>query len=96
MQYFLGLEAFTNEQVMTPSMLVFIRKRIDPDVFESLTDDLIRKGLKLKAKAKQEDVDTDTKDDDNDPDPHPGNKGKLQPDATVCDAESSTPPTRIC
>jgi hypothetical protein len=42
-----------------------------------LTDDLIRKGLKLKAKAKPEGVDTDTKDDndsDDDPDPHPGNK----------------------
>ncbi|QRX64127.1 transposase [Dysgonomonadaceae bacterium zrk40] len=48
MQYFLGLETFTYEQVMTPSLLVSIRKRIDLDVFESLTDDLIRKGLKLK------------------------------------------------
>jgi len=38
MQYFLGLEAFTYEQVMTPSLLVSIRKRIDLDVFESLTD----------------------------------------------------------
>ena len=37
MQYFLGLEAFTYEQVMTPSLLVSIRKRIDLDVFESLT-----------------------------------------------------------
>lgn len=36
MQYFLGLEAFTYEQVMTPSLLVSIRKRIDLDVFESL------------------------------------------------------------
>ncbi len=54
MQYFLGLEAFTYEQVMTPSLLVSIRKRIDLDVFESLTDDLIRKGLELKAGAKTE------------------------------------------
>ena len=52
MHYFLGLEAFTNEHVMTPSLLVSIRKQIDLDVFESLTDDLIRKGLKLKARAK--------------------------------------------
>ncbi|SEA50551.1 Transposase domain, partial [Porphyromonadaceae bacterium KH3R12] len=84
MQYFLGLEAFTYEQVMTPSLPVSIRKRIDLDVFESLTDDLIRKGLKLKAGAKQEEVDTVAKDDgvnnDDDPDPHPGNKGKLQMD----------------
>ncbi len=95
MQYFLGLEAFTYEQVMTPSLLVSIRKRIDLDVFESLTDDLIRKGLKLKAGAKQEEIDTVTKDDevnnDDDPDPHPGNKGKLQMDATVCDADIKYP-----
>jgi IS5 family transposase len=96
-QYFLGLEAFTYEQVMTPSLLVSIRKRIDLDVFESLTDDLIRKGLKLKAGAKQEEADTVTKDDededgdDHDDDPHPGNKGKLQMDATVCDADIKYP-----
>src|SRR5690554_8052057 len=92
MQYFLGLEAFTSEQVMTPSLLVSITKRIDLDVFESLTDDLIRKGLKLKAGANQEVVDKeptdeeDDNDDDPDPDPHPGNRGKLQMVATVCDA----------
>jgi hypothetical protein len=92
MQYFLELEAFTYEQVMTPSLLVSIRKRIDLDVFESLTADLIRKGLKLKAGANPEEVDTDTKDeDDDDPDPHPGNKGKLQLDATVCDADIKYP-----
>ncbi len=94
-QYFLGLEAFTYEQVMTPSLLVSIRKRIDLDVFESLTDDLIRKGLKLKAGTKQEKADTVTKDEeednDDDPDPHPGNKGKLQLDATVCDADIKYP-----
>ncbi|MCE5178570.1 MAG: IS5 family transposase [Porphyromonadaceae bacterium] len=94
LQYFLGLEDFTNEQVMTPSLLVSIRKRIDLDVFESLTDDLIRKGLKLKAGAKPEEVDTDKKDEDDnddDPDPHPGNKGKLQMDATACDADIKYP-----
>src|SRR5690606_38291221 len=87
MQYFLGLEAFTYEQVMTPSLLVSIRKRIDLDVFESLTDDLIRKGLKLKSGVQDKEVDGDSKYNDDDPDPHPGNKGKLQMDATVCDAD---------
>ena len=92
MQYFLGLEAFTYEQVMTPSLLVSIRKRIDLDVFESLTNDLIRKGLKLKAGAKPEDVSNEIKDDEeDDPGPHPGNKGKLQMDATVCDADIKYP-----
>ena len=58
-----------------------------------MTDDLIRKGLKLKAGANQEVVDKeatdeeDDNDDDPDPDPHPGNRGKLQMDAdrkSVC------------
>jgi hypothetical protein len=61
------------------------------DVFESLTDDLIRKGLKLKAGAKPDEVGTEIKDDDDDPDPHPGNKGKLQLDETVCDADIKYP-----
>ena len=92
MQYFLGLRAFTYEQVMTPSLLVSIRKQIDLDVFESLTDDLIRKGLKVKSGAKPEEVDTDTdNDNDDDPDPHPGNKGKLQLDATVRDTDIKYP-----
>ncbi|MDD2285643.1 MAG: transposase [Paludibacter sp.] len=94
MPYFLGFEAFTYEQVMTPSLLVSIRKRIDLDVFESLTDDLIRKGLKLKTVENHEVVDKDAKkedDNDDDPDPHPGNKRKLQMDATVCDADIKYP-----
>lgn len=61
-----------------PSLLVSIRKRIDSDVFESLTDDLIRKGLKLKVWAKPDDLSTEIKDDDGDDhDPHSGNNGKL-------------------
>lgn len=92
MQYFLGLEAFTYEQVMTPSLLVSIRKRIDLDVFESLTDDLLRKGLKLKVGTKPEDVGTEAKDEDNnDGDPHAGNIEKLQMDCTVCDADIKYP-----
>ena len=79
MRYFLGLEVFTYEQVMTPSLLVSNRKRIDLDVFESLTDDLIRNGLKLKAGAIPGEVSTEVKDDENDdddnPDPIPGTKG---------------------
>lgn len=51
MQYSLGLEVFTYEQVMTPSLLS-IRKRIDLNIFESLTEDLMRMGLKIKVGAK--------------------------------------------
>jgi len=55
-----------------------------------LTDELIRKGLKIEDRAKQEEVDKDTKyDDDRDDDPyhHPRNKSKLLLNATVCDAD---------
>jgi len=88
-QYFLGLKGFTQKQVFDPSLLVYIRKRIDLNVFESLTDELIRKGLKIKQAPAKE-----TKDDDDDePTPAGGsrNKGKLQLDATVADARIKFP-----
>jgi transposase, IS5 family len=42
MQYILGLKGFTRKPVFDPSLLVYIRKRIDLSVFESLTEELIR------------------------------------------------------
>ena len=88
MQYFLGLKGFTQKPVFDPSLLVYIRKRIDLNVFESLTDELIRKGLKIKQAPAKE-----TKDDDDDSTPVGGsrNKGKLQLDATVADAQIKFP-----
>ena len=38
MQYFLGLKGFIHKSVFDPSLLVYIRKRIDLNVFESLSD----------------------------------------------------------
>jgi IS5 family transposase len=98
MQYFLGLEAFTYEyeQVMTPSLLVSIRKRIDLDVFESLTDDLIRKGLKLKSGVQDKEVDGDSKDNDDDPDPHPGTRVSFKWTQRSVMRTSSIPQTWIC
>jgi len=89
MQYFLGLKGFTQKPVFDPSLLVHIRKRIDLNIFESLTDELIRKGLNTKQAPAKE-----SKDDDNDePTPSGGtkNKGKLQLDATVADAQIKFP-----
>jgi len=89
MQYFLGLKGFTQKRVFDPSLLVHIRKRIDLNVFESLTDELIRKGLNIKQVSEKE-----TKDDDNDEHTPAGgtkNKGKLQLDATVTDAQIKFP-----
>jgi hypothetical protein len=80
MQYFLGLKGFTENPVFDPSLLVHIRKRIDLNVFESLTDELIRKGLKIKQTPEKE-----SKDDEPTPSGGTKNKGKLQLDATVAD-----------
>ena len=89
MQYFLGLKGFTQKPVFDPSLLVYIRKRIDLNVFESLSDELIRKGLKIK----QAPVKESKEDDDDEPTPSGGtkNKGKLQLDATVADAQIKFP-----
>lgn len=88
-QYFLGLKGFTQKPVFDPSLLVHIRKRIDLNVFESLTDELIRKGLNIKQAPAKESKD----DDENEPTPSGGtkNKGKLQLDATVADAQIKFP-----
>ena len=89
-QYFLGLKGFTQKPVFDPSLLVHIRKRIDLNVFESLTDELIRKGLKIKQAPLQE----SKGDDDDEPTSSSGcakNKGKLQLDATVADAQIKFP-----
>ncbi len=88
-QYFLGLKGFTQKPVFDPSLLVHIRKRIDLNVFESLTDELIRKGLKIEQAPAKE-----SKDDDEDEPTSSGgtkNKGKLQLDATVADAQIKFP-----
>lgn len=89
MQYFLGLKGFTQKPVFDPSLLVHIRKRIDLNVFESLTDELIRKGLNIKQTP--EDESKDDNQDDNTPGKEPKNKGKLQLDATVTDAHIKFP-----
>ena len=89
-QYFLGLTAFTSKPVMDPSLLVYIRKRIDLKVFETLTDELIRQGLKIQDKQPLEPEREDEQGEDEDNE-KPKNQGKLQLDATVADAEIKYP-----
>lgn len=89
MQYFLGLKGFTQKPVFDPSLLVYIRKRIDLNVFESLTDELIRKGLNINQPAEEKPKDGD--DDGSIPSGGTKNKGKLQLDATVADAQIKFP-----
>ena len=64
--------------------LVYLRKRIDLNVFESLTNDPIRKGLNINEASKKKS--TDNTDDDSASTGITKNKGKLQLDATVADA----------
>lgn len=97
LQYFVGLTAFTTKPVMDSSLLVHIRKRINLDAFESMTEELMRQGLKMKEtnslksrrlqrpgkKEQAENHDDDSMD--------LPNQGKLQMDATVADAEIKFP-----
>lgn len=97
MQYFLGLKGFTDKPVFDASLLVYIRKRVDLSVFESLTDTLIKRGLKITSTG----ADSETKNSQENPDSEDGpthptsagsnNKGKLQLDATVADADIKYP-----
>ncbi|MDD2286813.1 MAG: transposase, partial [Paludibacter sp.] len=98
MQYFLGLTAFTSKPVMDPSLLVYIRKRIDLKVFETLTEELIRQGLQIQDKKSLEPENDVEQEEDDDIDSNEeadneesGNKGKLQLDATVADGEIKYP-----
>lgn len=79
MQYFVGLEEFTTEQIFTPSLFVEIRKRVGAKHFDQLTVDMIKtlaeiKGKKSKSSSKKSDDDQ-----------QPRNKGKIKIDATVAD-----------
>lgn len=78
---------------MDPSHLVHIRKRIDLSVFEKLTDELIREGLKLNRQTGEDPGDDEQGDDvdhTND-EVHLSNKVKLQIDATAADADIKFP-----
>lgn len=89
MQYFLGLKGFTQKPVFDPSLLVYIRKRIDLGVFESLTEELVREGLKIRPTPA-----CGPKDGDGGVPAQaegPKNRGKLQLDATVADARIKYP-----
>ncbi len=96
MQYFLGLKGFTSTPVFDPSLLVTIRKRLNIELFESLTEELIKKALPKEEQAQKEDSKDDSDSGDTDPSTHttdssPQNKGKLQLDATVADADIQYP-----
>jgi transposase, IS5 family len=93
MQYFLGLTAFTSKPVMDSSSLVHIRKRIDLATFEVMTDELIRRSMKIKdaSGGKSKEVKQAVEEDEENKNSGIPNQGKLQLDATVADAEIKFP-----
>ncbi len=100
MQYFLGLDHFTDKPLFDPSLFVTIRKRLGNDMFDEMNRVIISGALGVedqsidnKAINNPEDSNvqggsTTGKDTGlpGGPSPNIPNKGKLQLDATVCDA----------
>jgi hypothetical protein len=87
MQYFLGLSAYTDESVFDPSLFVSIRKRLGLEAFNQMNERIINKALGLtlpKATVQKESENQSGSD-------TLQNKGKLQIDATVADADIKYP-----
>jgi hypothetical protein len=89
MQYFLGLEAFTEEAVFDASLFPTIRKRLGVSEFNSMNDEIISKALGEKFTKEEESQDNQERNDNNTTVKQ--NKGKLKLDATVADAHIKYP-----
>lgn len=88
MQYFLGFDAFHFNPVFDPSLFVHIRKRLGNSEFDQMNQLIIQQALK--AEDKQEDI-QDSDHQPRDKAPQAKNKGKLQMDATIADANIKYP-----
>jgi transposase, IS5 family len=96
MQYFLGLDHFIHEPVFDPSLFVYIRKRLGNKSFDAMNQVIISGALKIENQSTDNDINNDNQlsNDTHEPDSSTisqtkkdiPNKGKLQLDATVCDA----------
>lgn len=102
MQYFLGFDHFTDEPVFNPSLFVHIRKRLGNESFEKMNDVILFKALEINEKINQSEQksqnkapNSEQKEDREQEQANPSgtieNKGKLQLDATVCDAHIKYP-----
>lgn len=81
MQYFLGLSAYTEEEVFDASLFPTIRKRLGVSEFNSMNDEIINKALGEKFTKAEESQDNQENQ----------NQGKLKLDATVADAHIKYP-----
>lgn len=96
MQYFLGLDHFTHEPVFDPSLFVYVRKRLGNDAFDTMNQAIISGALKIDTQIADNKLDDDgaaggdapgnDSSDATQPKKEVPNQGKLQLDATVCDA----------
>lgn len=97
MQYFLGFDHFSSVPVFDPSLFVHIRKRLGNENFDKMNEIIIAKALNINDKNNL--ISSDSKDDSfenddnnssetNDKTP---NRGKLQLDATIADANIKFP-----
>lgn len=97
MQYFLGLDHFSSKPIFDPSLFVHIRKRLGSAAFDEMNQIIIAKALNhnevKKNKPTKSNLDNDESNSDlgQNGDAKVENKGKLQMDATVCDAHIKYP-----
>ncbi|NQY11532.1 MAG: IS5 family transposase [Flavobacteriales bacterium] len=86
MQFFVGLKEFSPHPVFDPSLFVEIRKRVGPNIFDTLNAKLIKS---ISEEKDEKHNSKNSKDDDENS--LPKNKGKLQMDATVADQHITYP-----
>jgi len=87
MQYFLGLNEFSHRPLFDPSLFVHIRKRFGQEAFDKLNQSIIREANKEVGKEDKKERSQDEGENGG----TPANKGKLQLDATACEADISYP-----
>ncbi len=84
MQYFIGLSSYTSKPVFSPVLFVHVRRRLGPEAFDMMNQEVIMRALgQKKPRSKPEEKQGD--------EPELPNQGKLQIDATITDADVKYP-----
>lgn len=90
MQYFLGFDYFSSEAVFDPSLFVHIRKRLGDDDFDQMNQIIIAKALNINTEENAKAYEKEDNKHDNET-TNNQNKGKVQFDATIADADIKFP-----
>lgn len=84
MQYFIGRSSYTSKPVFSPVLFVHVRRRLGPEAFDMMNQEVIMRALgRKKPRSKPEEKQDD--------EPQLPNQGKLQIDATIADADVKYP-----